>query len=247
MGAHHRGSSPLARGLRQHRPRGRADARIIPARAGFTAGVHEPVDARPDHPRSRGVYVRGRPVTAAMTGSSPLARGLLPAVGLRSPRTRIIPARAGFTPGPHRLRRRRRDHPRSRGVYQAIDASDATNKGSSPLARGLRAIKGGNQIIRRIIPARAGFTRRGSRRGGRRPDHPRSRGVYPLPPLLQQGPPGSSPLARGLPRRRPGPAGPRRIIPARAGFTNPYKPPGSTPRDHPRSRGVYSPIIVIVR
>ena len=50
---------------------------------------------------------------------------------------------------------------------------------------------------------------------------------------------GSSPLARGLPRGRPPRGGPRRIIPARAGFT---PSSGTSPRsrwDHPRSRGVY--------
>ena len=50
---------------------------------------------------------------------------------------------------------------------------------------------------------------------------------------------GSSPLARGLldrccPRR-----GDRGIIPARAGFATKGKCAGSTPWDHPRSRGVY--------
>ena len=36
------------------------------------------------------------------TGSSPLARGLHPAISRQSRRLRIIPARAGFTPGRRR-------------------------------------------------------------------------------------------------------------------------------------------------
>ena len=50
------GSSPLARGLRQHGTSGGAVTRIIPARAGFTCchGVIFPSSW--DHPRSRGVY-----------------------------------------------------------------------------------------------------------------------------------------------------------------------------------------------
>ena len=54
------------------------------------------------------------------------------------------------------------------------------------------------------------------------------------------GPPGSSPLARGLPgraargRRRPG------IIPARAGFTSLFFRRTMIRPDHPRSRGVYA-------
>ena len=52
-------------------------------------------------------------------------------------------------------------------------------------------------------------------------------------------PPGSSPLARGLPVvGRPG-AGGDRIIPARAGFTSRASRGVSGSRDHPRSRGVY--------
>ena len=51
---------------------------------------------------------------------------------------------------------------------------------------------------------------------------------------------GSSPLARGLPRRRPRPLRQPRIIPARAGFTPRPSSGGSPPGDHPRSRGVYT-------
>ena len=50
---------------------------------------------------------------------------------------------------------------------------------------------------------------------------------------------GSSPLARGLLNSVLTPHGRNRIIPARAGFT--YRPSSrrASPRDHPRSRGVY--------
>ena len=114
------------------------------------------------------------------------------------------------------------------------------NRGSSPLARGLRAVTLRVDLDHGIIPARAGFTRR--RRSARRrsPDHPRSRGVYGATSEAQLNQSGSSPLARGLqgPHRqvqhRPG------IIPARAGFTRSPQACRSYRRDHPRSRGVYS-------
>ena len=51
---------------------------------------------------------------------------------------------------------------------------------------------------------------------------------------------GSSPLARGLRRRRARRRCCRRIIPARAGFTDSVGPGCSANWDHPRSRGVYS-------
>ena len=54
-----RGPSPLARGLRSRRRLRRQPPRIIPARAGFTTPPRKRPSAAADHPRSRGVYVRG--------------------------------------------------------------------------------------------------------------------------------------------------------------------------------------------
>ena len=93
--------------------------------------------------------------------------------------------------------------------------------------------------MKRIIPARAGFTFyvRDSRSSQK--DHPRSRGVYSDLLLNQSGKRGSSPLARGLLiiERRAVPD--RGIIPARAGFTVMMCRGTPRPLDHPRSRGVY--------
>ena len=50
------GSSPLARGLLDDAARAAHDARIIPARAGFTAMPARGAGLCSDHPRSRGVY-----------------------------------------------------------------------------------------------------------------------------------------------------------------------------------------------
>ena len=71
-------------------------------------------------------------------------------------------------------------------------------------------------------------------------DHPRSRGVYITQNLTLPQVVGSSPLARGLPRRRNRTPGPVGIIPARAGFTPYASPPSCALGDHPRSRGVYA-------
>ena len=192
-----------------------------------------------DHPRSRGVY-HGRPSTGPRAGgSSPLARGLL-SVALRPVcGARIIPARAGFTVKCLFMIAHSPDHPRSRGVYRPRRLSRRTRAGSSPLARGLRTYPRLRAGARRIIPARAGFTRWGRRRRGGGRDHPRSRGVYIVDRRPYSGGPGSSPLARGLRHRARRPAPGEGIIPARAGFTG---SPGTRPPpwpDHPRSRGVY--------
>ena len=234
------GSSPLARGLLHGLQLPHGDARIIPARAGFTHD--DPLGERScrDHPRSRGVYTK---LASAVRFSSG-----------------IIPARAGFTRLTSTSRTATWDHPRSRGVYVAMGRGMYSCAGSSPLARGLRRQRGSRSDRHRIIPARAGFIRRfpwpteqslGSsplarglptvhasshkrhgiiparagftgrppwrRRGVR--DHPRSRGVYLQGEVAEFAERGSSPLARGLPWPWVVGAFNARIIPARAGFT----------------------------
>ena len=233
------GSSPLARGLPQvwccHQPR----SRIIPARAGFTGSPPRPGGPRGDHPRSRGVYFVDGRVASVNRGSSPLARGLrsLPqgAYGGRG----IIPARAGFTPVPPGRLPVELDHPRSRGVYPAPTPTISPAAGSSPLARGLLGQVGEESGERGIIPARAGFTCAAGASCRTCTDHPRSRGVYAELPPGRAWVLGSSPLARGLLRRRRVREGLPGIIPARAGFTTPTPRPPPGRGDHPRSRGVY--------
>ena len=195
------GSSPLARGLHPVQPRHPQRCRIIPARAGFTEGGGNGGGGGGDHPRSRGVYPTVDDTPALLPGSSPLARGLLGRRRVQGLDIRIIPARAGFTPVVRTWLATTRDHPRSRGVYPTMTRRARSLDGSSPLARGLRARHA--QGVRRggIIPARAGFTSQTTRTHPRSPDHPRSRGVYPLLSSATVGRFGSSPLARGLPSR----------------------------------------------
>ena len=72
--------------------------------------------------------------------------------------TGIIPARAGFTFLSPSLTHFRRDHPRSRGVYEVFAAAPPDEGGSSPLARGLPLSSIFRIASAGIIPARAGFT-----------------------------------------------------------------------------------------
>ena len=115
------GSSPLARGLL--RP------------------CQEQVPVRADHPRSRGVYWRSVMVPRLPPGSSPLARGLRRLLGRHPHLGRIIPARAGFTATTGPPSTPGSDHPRSRGVYAAGLSDRQITMGSSPLARGLLALR----------------------------------------------------------------------------------------------------------
>ena len=71
----------------------------------------------PDHPRSRGVYVKEGSVYDVNSGSSPLARGLRIVNIPNLAEIRIIPARAGFTGASSSPPTGTADHPRSRGVY----------------------------------------------------------------------------------------------------------------------------------
>ena len=157
------GSSPLARGLPDRQETHETKLRIIPARAGFTFLRGKANPATKDHPRSRGVYWGDRTKRITLDGSSPLARGLLGFEQHACVLHRIIPARAGFTRSAPPRSYRRKDHPRSRGVYFIGSARRSRSTGSSPLARGLPAER--NEIVgkRGIIPARAGFTRTSTR------------------------------------------------------------------------------------
>ena len=172
-----------------------------------------------DHPRSRGVYSYRCPTASHSPGSSPLARGLRYRHGGNVGRSRIIPARAGFTLSNDVTQMNAEDHPRSRGVYEMPPPLSLLPVGSSPLARGLLENTSQYNPVSRIIPARAGFTASYPCTHCHCQDHPRSRGVYPEADILPAPVRGSSPLARGLLWLRA-----RR--PARR-------------RDHPRSRGVY--------
>ena len=158
--------------------------------------------------------------SSPISGSSPLARGLLDVDQFS-----LIPLV---------------DHPRSRGVYFGLVSTQVDELGSSPLARGLPTQSVGWCQRGGIIPARAGFTNHCEPLRLEYWDHPRSRGVYAslLTKNVSFG--GSSPLARGLPADESVGRYTVRIIPARAGFTFIKKVQACAGKDHPRSRGVYA-------
>ena len=155
------------------------EARIIPARAGFTPDNRRGTQRHGDHPRSRGVYNDLHGCLDRRPGSSPLARGLRDFKDALRLGFGIIPACAGFT------------------LYDTVPQPH--EEGSSPLARGLLSGLGLASVVLRIIPACAGFTVTAPWVGTRRRDHPRLRGVYARDSRPSRAPGGSSPLARGLP------------------------------------------------
>ena len=178
-----------------------------------------------------------RGVVRPCRGSSPLARGTHRRGADHVICHRFIPARAGNTFSLSAARNRRSVHPRSRGEHCRPCVASAVIVGSSPLARGTRALLRAKLAIIRFIPARAGNTMRSARSSARTPVHPRSRGEHRSACPIASSVNGSSPLARGtLVGQHRGPDH-RRFIPARAGNTGRTMARTKSATVHPRSRG----------
>ena len=170
-------------------------------------------------------------------GSSPRVRGKLPlhigvAVGLG-----LIPARAGKTSSRPVTRPGTRAHPRACGENTAVRARSSADHGSSPRVRGKRFLKPDCQVMRRLIPARAGKTL--YRANGFDGDmaHPRACGENVLVSGGEWVAAGSSPRVRGKPRGRRPCSRTHRLIPARAGKTDADPYSRDTLAAHPRACG----------
>ena len=192
------GSSPLARGIFASTNIDDQGLGIIPARAGNMCFADFCSAYLRDHPRSRGEYPALSRLSVDMSGSSPLARGISIGIAVHSAINGIIPARAGNIICNCWIRRRFRDHPRSRGEYIILYHLRLPRLGSSPLARGILVAVGPVTCLSGIIPARAGNIRPVSGSQCKRRDHPRSRGEYCPECGHWQPLAGSSPLARGI-------------------------------------------------
>ena len=231
------GSSPLARGtceLINHRGQ---RLRLIPARAGNMQWMVTDVSMTAAHPRSRGEHSLGDLAKSLGSGSSPLARGTSLRQCCCSRRTRLIPARAGNISTQSGRYRPPSAHPRSRGEHVGGGYVFHRWVGSSPLARGTSNLVRKEEKMLRLIPARAGNMPVASAHSDGSSAHPRSRGEHRVKISYASVPAGSSPLARGTFVKLVTPAGPARLIPARAGNIIVSPTSNATPKAHPRSRG----------
>ena len=213
------------------------DIRIIPARAGQTA--RRPVWSirRSDHPRACGANRIYAAFTQSIYGSSPRVRGKLVLERHACALGRIIPARAGQTPGRAGASLFVSDHPRACGANGAGRRSALSRFGSSPRVRGKRRQTRPSAVSIRIIPARAGQTEWLRSRIGKYADHPRACGANYMASLSWKVGVGSSPRVRGK-RQIFGPHfGRMRIIPARAGQTGEFMAESLSHSDHPRACG----------
>ena len=135
----HVGSPPLARGKPQQGRESSDCARLIPAHAGKTGPFGLVWFVVAAHPRSRGENPASIVRPFRMLGSSPLTRGKPPAVGVRAPTLRLIPAHARKTYGRTASAPSSTAHPRSRGENIRVHPEVNPRRGSSPLTRGKRS------------------------------------------------------------------------------------------------------------
>ena len=153
------GSSPRVRGKQRASRQPDEHVRIIPARAGQTRWCREYRIPKPDHPRACGANLS----TSSNSNSSAW----------------IIPARAGQTRMPKPTRRTIPDHPRACGANSSLAVLSCKAVGSSQRVRGKRSVRFGRSRVGRIIPARAGQTRRYLFSVPVSSDHPRACGANP--------------------------------------------------------------------
>ena len=213
------GSSPRVRGKPLGGEPCLGGARLIPARAGKTAGSRGPSRTSGAHPRACGENSNALVAREVSHGSSPRVRGKRPSTKGMIRRERLIPARAGktFMRGPPAGGRGA--HPRACGENRRRGSRIRGRPGSSPRVRGKLPASPPAAPGGRLIPARAGKTRPGPARCGRRRAHPRACGENRVTVRGSHEARGSSPRVRGKRPQRHHGRQPHRLIPARAGKT----------------------------
>ena len=191
------GSSPRGRGKHEAWAFDAEAGRLIPARAGKTRCSSMGRMCRTAHPRAGGENLAS-PLTARLKfGSSPRGRGKLGPDRSLQTRVRLIPARAGKTGWPSARPGASPAHPRAGGENVRPAARGVAYDGSSPRGRG----KPLGLLVQadhdRLIPARAGKTRRSGCPQLLRAAHPRTGGENTAAAALTFGTTGSSPRGRG--------------------------------------------------
>ena len=195
------GSSPRGRGKPRYLGYPRQRERLIPARAGKTAGRHEPRAIVWAHPRAGGENHLAVRLASEMGGSSPRGRGKRQRSRRATRPGRLIPARAGKTRPCSSSTRARRAHPRAGGENLTSAQPSNNRAGSSPRGRGKPSIRRPRASRSRLIPARAGKTVPRRRCPCDTKAHPRAGGENLVVPLVRHSLSGSSPRGRGKPVR----------------------------------------------
>ena len=232
------GSSPRERGARAATEKDRSTSGLIPARAGSTFSARTRAARVPAHPRASGEHGRSVSEVFRNTGSSPRERGARRQDGRRRAIGRLIPARAGSTHEPRRSREGYPAHPRASGEHVVLGATLVHVGGSSPRERGARRASGSTPTASAAHPRASGeHSGSGWTVHVESGSSPRERGA-PLEEFLPRAAvSGSSPRERGAPLDAVRSLVAVRLIPARAGSTQPIPDEAFDEPAHPRASG----------
>ena len=155
------GSSPRVRGKQFAACAGDPVGGLIPACAGKTRELEAVGYRFRAHPRVCGENLLDGDPPVTTSGSSPRVRGKHTAGAPLRPDPGLIPACAGKTGRPRTRPWRSGAHPRVCGENPAAATNAEVARGSSPRVRGKRLDVAHALALVRLIPARAGKTRRG--------------------------------------------------------------------------------------
>ena len=191
------GSSPRVRGKLVEQDVGGAGVGLIPARAGKTRSCPRRGAARTAHPRACGENITVTDRDKQRAGSSPRVRGKLAEKRALTFTDGLIPARAGKTGDASSPTPPPSAHPRACGENAHHARAVYAPAGSSPRVRGKRGHDIAVAHDGRLIPARAGKTRRTSFIGCPLRAHPRACGENSEPRTARCHVRGSSPRVRG--------------------------------------------------
>ena len=189
------------------------------------------------HPRAGGENYIMHIVRYPLAGSSPRGRGKPAWLRQGHGARRLIPARAGKTWRTGRSSPVSRAHPRAGGENSHPANARPIHGGSSPRGRGKLLRFQDNAGVRGLIPARAGKTLLKSLASLAGTAHPRAGGENFTSGRRTERPTGSSPRGRGKPDRLCEHRLSGRLIPARAGKTEPRRQRTRPARAHPRAGG----------
>ena len=231
------GSSPRGRGKLWETEAESVAYGLIPARAGKTP---RPRSGRPRtaaHPRAGGENLLAGQLSVSLSGSSPRGRGKPQDCADHQDDAGLIPARAGKTPRHSLVRVSSAAHPRAGGENRPHARRRHGTRGSSPRGRGKRPVRWARALSARLIPARAGKTRRRFSSWSPAPAHPRAGGENLETASLEASCAGSSPRGRGKRRGRQPVPDLRGLIPARAGKTGRRGRLAHRRPAHPRAGG----------
>ncbi len=211
------GSSPRERGSSFQAAQPGLHGAVVPARAGV---IRSRRDSRPPtarRPRASGGHPRHDYSSTMDARSSPRERGSSQPL-LRDQRCHsVVPARAGVIPGrvlrprvAHGRPRASGGHPSQEWVVGAVIESSPRERGSSPTTTA-------DDVLRHVVPARAGVILQVGRRVGLVLGRPRASGGHPEEIIELAGAIRSSPRERGSSGHRGQGRGRRQVVPARAG------------------------------